>query len=478
MPLVRLAAGVALTPLLLLGACVLQPDYKRPPLDVAGAWDNTAAPATPALPSGAPWWTQLGDPAVDLLVAAGLADNPTLAEAAARVDQARAAQLVQDARRLPAIALSGSARRSRDRAAAGEAMANQTTAGIGADLSWELDLWGRVREGRAATESRVAAFTADAEAARLALIGDIVDATLALRACHLTLDLRDRDIASRQTELQVTRARLALGGIAPVAVATANSNLAAAQTDRIAQDEACRRLVDALVALTGEDGAAIRAVEPRGGGTAALPAPPAYAPEIPASVLIAHPAVVAAEREAAARWSEIGVARADRLPRIDLTAALSQQWIGALGASDGFLTRSVGAGLAGPLFDGGAGAADVRGAEARYREAAAKLDGVVRVVVRDIEDGLAAQQSAAARIETSAAALKSARMTLDANAARWRAGAIAQVELEESRRQFNRAQESAIAAAADRARAWVALVRRSGGVWTTSSNSERERGRP
>jgi NodT family efflux transporter outer membrane factor (OMF) lipoprotein len=471
---VRLAAGVALTPLLLLGACALQPDYRRPPLKVADAWDNTAATATPAVPPGDRWWTNLGDPAVDRLVAAGLADNPTLAEAAARVDQARAAQVVQAARRLPAVALSGSAQRSRDRAAPGEAAASQTTAGIGPSLSWELDLWGRVRESRVAAESRLAARTSDAEAARLALIGDIADTTLALRACHLTLDLRDRDIASRQTELAVTRARMALGGIAPVAVATANSNLATAQTDRIAQDEACRRLVDALVALTGQDGATIRAAAPRDAETAFLPAPPAFTPGIPASVLVGHPAIVAAEREAVARWSEIAVARADRLPRIDLTAALSQQWIRVLGTSDGFLTRSVGAGLTGPLFDGGAGAANVRGAEARYREAAAQLDGVLRIVVRDIEDALAAQQSAAARIETSRAALESARATLDANSERWRAGAIAQVELEESRRQFNRAQESAITAAADRARAWVALVRRSGGAWTATSTSQQE----
>lgn len=477
MPLVRLAAGVTLTPLLLLSACALQPDYKRPPLGSSRVWDNAPVASPTAAPSET-WWKQLGDPAVDQLVAAALADNPTLAEAVARVDQARAAQMVQHARRLPAVGLTGSAQRSRESAALGQAMASQTTAGIGANLSWEIDLWGRIRETRAAAESRVTAFTADAEAARLALIGDIADTTLALRACHLTLDLRDRDIASREIELQVTRARLALGAISPVALAAADSNLATARTDRITQDETCRRLVDALVALTGEDGATVRTLAPRQADVASLPTPPSFMPEIPAAVLADHPAVVAAEREVAARWSEIAVARAERLPRVDLTAALSQQWIQALGTSDGFLTRSVGAGLAGPLFDGGAGAANVDGADARYREAAAQLGGVVRTVARDIEDGLAAQQSAAMRIETSQAALTSARMTLDANAARWRAGAIAQVELEESRRQFNRAQESAITAAADRARAWVALVRLSGGAWTAPFAATSEKGRP
>jgi len=471
----RRISGVVAAPFALLGACALQPPYQPPALEVSRAW--TYAPSTPA-PS-APieresWWTLLGDPAVDRLVAAGLAGNPTLAEAAARVDQARAALSVQGARRLPSVALEGSASRARDRAGAGDTTTTQTSAALGVALSWELDLWGRVREGQNAARHRLAARDADAEAARLSIIGEIADTALALRACELTLDLRDRDIASRETELTVTRARLTFGSIAPVAVATAASNLASARTDRITQEETCRRLVDALVALSGLPAAEVRPLlsqAPQGpsntgdgvsAGGAQMPQPPPYAPALPAIVILRHPAVAAAEREVAARWSEIAVTRAERLPRVDLAAALSQQWIRALGSSASYVGRSIGAGLAGPLFDGGVGAASVSGAEASYREAVAQLEFAVRTAVRDVEDALAAQESAVARIETSADALEAARFTLAANTARWRAGSIAQVELEESRRQFNRAQESAITAAADRARAWVALVRRTG----------------
>jgi len=476
----RPIAGAAIAPFALLGACALQPPHQPPALEVSRAW--TYAPSTPA-PS-APieredWWTLLGDPPIDRLVAAGLAGNPTLAEAAARVDQARAALAVQGARRRPSVALDGSASRARDRAGAGDATTSQTSAALGATLSWELDLWGRVREGQNAARHRLAARDADAEAARLSIIGEIADTALALRACDLTLDLRDRDIASRETELAVTRARSTFGSIAPVAVATAASNLASAQTDRITQEETCRRLVDALVALSGLEAAEIRRLLPPNPQAATIagigpspsgaqmPQPPPYTPALPARVVLRHPGVVAAEREVAARWSEIAVARAERLPRVDLTAVLSQQWIRALGSSASYVGRSIGAGLTGPLFDGGAGAATVSASEASYREAVAQLGFAVRAAVRDVEDALAAQESARARIETSGDALEAARFTLQANTARWRAGSIAQVELEESRRQFNRAEESAIAAAADRARAWVALVRRTGSPWDT-----------
>src|SRR3546814_5222543 len=80
-----------------------------------------------------------------------------------------------------------------------------------------------------------------------------------------------------------------------------------------------------------------------------------------------------------------------------------------------------------------------------------------------VEDALAGQQSAQQRVVTSRQAVEAARAALRANEARWRAGAISMFELEDSRRQFNGAQESAIAAARDRAQAWVALVRAAGG---------------
>lgn len=453
----RLACGLALTPVVVLAGCALQPDYQRPPVKVAETW--TTAPPAPATFAGGDWWTQLNDEALDRLVAAGLEDNPTLAEAAARLDQARAALSAQDAGRGPTLSVNAGAQSARDRAGAGEATMNQSTASLGLGLAWELDLWGRVREGASAARYRLTASAAEADAARLSVVGEIADTTLALRACDAVTALRDLDIASRQAELEVTRARLALGSVPPVTLATALGDLAAARTERITQDEACRRRVNALAALSGLDGAEIRRLLASG---AVIAAPPPFAPALPATVLRDHPTIVAAEREVAARWSEVAVARADRLPRVDLAAALSGQWIRALGTGTSYGARSAGLSLTGPLLDGGAGAAGVRGAEARYREAVAQLAFSVRTLARDVEDALAAQQSALARVDTAQDGLRSAAFALDANSARWRVGAIAQIELEASRRQYARAQESAVTAAADRARAWVAVVRTTG----------------
>jgi NodT family efflux transporter outer membrane factor (OMF) lipoprotein len=483
--------ALALLPMLLTG-CATQPAYQKLGLNVASAWDNGAQPASTSSASDAVihgWWKTLGDPALDALVDAALIDNPTLGQAIARIQQAQATARVSDAQRLPQISLDGSATRARVGGAqtgSGGATTMQSIAASGATLGWELDLWGRLKETTRAAEGRLSARTADAEQVRLSLSGQIADAVLRLRACNFSLAVRDRDIVARELELAVMRERLSLGNVAPVEAANAASNLAAARTNRVAQQEACARLVNELVALAGRDASAIRmllgapeiriavlpptqtqtrrlAPIPDVDAGTIIPEPPPLTLALPAAILLEHPNVVAAEREAAARWAEIGVARADRLPRIDLVGLLTGNWIQVLGSASSFDTWSAGAELSGPLFDGGAGAANVRGAQARYREAAEALRAAVRAATRDVEDALAGQQSAQQRVITSHQAVQAARAALRANEARWRAGAISMFELEDSRRQFNAAQESAIAAARDRAQAWVALVQAAGG---------------
>jgi NodT family efflux transporter outer membrane factor (OMF) lipoprotein len=401
-----------------------------------------------------------------------------LAEAAARVDQAKAIFAVERAQRSPRIDVTASSARERvgiNGDSGGTATMWQSSAAIGPSLSWEIDLWGRVRENTLAAHRRLQARDADASDARLSIAAQVANNVLSLRACNLLLTIRDADIASRENELVIIRTRVRLGTLPPVDVAAAESNLATVRIDRIAQEEECRRTVDALVAVSGRPAREVQSlvagpVTPGGNDdlAAQMPSAPAIVPDLPATVLLTHPSVVVAEREVAARWSEIAVARAERLPRLDLTAVLTGQWIRAFGSTDSFVTGSAGLGVSAPLFDGGAGAAGVARADASYREAVATLDATIRQAVRDIEDGLAAQDSALRRADVSRSALSAARFALRANEARRRAGSIGAYELEDSRRQLNRAQEGAIVAARDRAQAWVELVRRSSSAVETS----------
>jgi len=496
---------LALMPILLTG-CAVQPAYQRPDLNAAPAWDNVAQQAasnSPAVDVAIDaWWEILRDPAIDALVEAALIDNPTLGQAVARIDQAGATARASDAQRLPQVSVDGSITRAQTGGAqtgSGALTATQSTAALGPGLSWELDLWGRLKETTLAANSRLGARTADAAQTRLSLSGQIADAILRLRACYFSLAVRDRDIAARELELGVTRERLSLGNVAPIEAANAVSNLATARTDQISQQEACARIVNELVALGGREASSVRTLvrAPAGSpvvlpspltkrntlapiqnvdASTIIPEPPPLALALPATILLRHPNVVAAEREAAARWAEIGVARADRLPRINLVGLLTGNWIRMLGSASSFDTWSVGAELSGPLFDGGSGAANVRGAQARYREALDALRSAIRAATQDVEDALVGQQSAQQRVITSRQAVEAAQYALRANEARWRAGAISMFELEDSRRRFNGAQENTIVAARDRAQAWVALVRAAGGQFSVQAASPAESG--
>jgi outer membrane protein TolC len=183
---------------------------------------------------------------------------------------------------------------------------------------------------------------------------------------------------------------------------------------------------------------------------------------LPAGLLLAHPDIRSAEHEAAAAWAEIGAARAARWPRVNLAGALSGLWMGAMGASADFTTWSIGPALQLPLFDGGAGAAGVDAAEARYREAAARLEERVRNTVREVEDALGNLAAARSRQTSAARSLHTAATQFAVSEARLDAGAINRLEHEDALRQIASSRESEIRARSELTRAWIALVKASG----------------
>jgi outer membrane protein TolC len=229
------------------------------------------------------------------------------------------------------------------------------------------------------------------------------------------------------------------------------------------------------VALSGKDAGTVRRLIAPSSGTPVdstaqsfMPMAPAVVAKLPAAVLARHPAVVSADREAEAAWADIGVAKANRLPRLNLAAALTGEWLSAAGLGQNFVTWSLGPTLSGTLFDGGAGAANVSAAEARYRRALATLDNTLRTTVQDVENALAAQTSAEARVRSAGDGLTAARTLLTTSEAQWRSGATSLLDLEDSRRQFATSRDAVITARRDQAQSWVALVKATGGAVTFS----------
>ncbi|WP_095068661.1 efflux transporter outer membrane subunit [Pseudomonas sp. Irchel 3A18] len=459
--------------LLSLSACSLQPDYVKPEIQGPAKWSVEAEQQSRSVPAMTEnWWQSLGDEAINTLTEAAFKDNPTLLQAVTRIDEARANLGVSTAAKMPTIDMDASATREQSRntsPASSSTTALSRSASAGPTFSWEIDLFGRVRESVEASRSRLDARTADAASTRLTLSTDVADNVLKLRACENSRRVLTEDIASREKTLQLTRLRLNSGFAAATDEARILSGLATSRTNLANQQEQCARQVNALVALTGDSPEKIRNLVGISGPLADseavfMPRAPEAEPVMPAIVLTEHPDIISAEREVAAAWADIAVARANRLPRIDLAAALTGQWIRAGGSSLNFNTWSLGPSLTGTLFDGGEGAANVSVAEARYRRAVSSLQSTLRTTVHDVENAIAAQASAKSRVMSTSEGVTAARTTLKSSDDQWKVGAVSLFELEDSRRQFASAQDAEISARRDQAQAWISLIKATGGA--------------
>jgi NodT family efflux transporter outer membrane factor (OMF) lipoprotein len=482
----RFTASLLIPLLVAMAGCSTQPPYAANAISAPTAWSAIQQKDPSEATANVQWWRQLHDPTIDALTGAALADNPTLAQAMAHVDEARAQLGVSSAQRLPTLSVNAGSTRSRSlNTDSSDASTRTTTAtSVGIGPSWELDLFGRIRNSVEASERKLDARDADARAAHLSLTSQIASQVLALRACEFSSMVLAEDIDSREKTLQLTRRRVTTGFVAPIEEARAISGLATARTSLAARRQECARSANALVALSGQPLDTVRALvfvplsaslpaaigrDTQFGIDSVMPVAPRARLSLPAEVLAAHPSVVSAEREVAAAWAEIGVARAERLPRLDLSAALSGQWLHAAGTTLDYTAWLAGPALVGSLFDGGRGAASVAATEARYRGAVAALRIAVRSAAQETEDALAAVASSDERRLTTHEAVVAARLVLEATEARWRAGAVSLFELEDARRQFAAAQDSAITAAQDSGQAWISLVRASGNAAVTET---------
>lgn len=441
-----------------LSACSVQPAREPLAVDGPARWAAAADRVAPAA-AQVDWWRTLQDPAVDALVEAAERDAPTLDQAAARVAQARASLAGADATRQPHLDGSVQASRGSSLSSFPILIENQLSASL--SPSWEIDLFGRLRHGQDAARARLDAQRADARLARLSLEATIADTVLLRRACALTLARQRDTVRSSETTLSLTAIKQQAGFAAPLEVARSRTSVGEARSALVGTEGQCRQYTQTLADLAGLDAPATEALLARPGPleTTPLPEVPALQPALPAVVLAQHPALLGAQRTADAAWEDIGAARAARLPSLNLSSLLSASWIQLGALQQSINTWSLGATLAGPIYDGGAGAANVAAARGRYDEAVAVLRQTLRDTVRDVELALIAGSSASDGVREAAATLVAAQDLFRASEAAQQAGRLSLFDLELARSALLSAQTSLIAAQRDRARAWVALIK-------------------
>ncbi|MCI3180948.1 RND transporter [Caulobacter sp. CCUG 60055] len=464
----RADLAVAAAVAALLSACSSAPPY-RPPVVAppaafkeAGPW-TPAAPEAGAAPRGA-WWRVYGDPTLDDLEARAAKANPGLAAAVAAYDQARAYAAQARAGLLPELDGAGSAVRNHRSDHAPLRVGgpdDYSNIQVGASLSYEIDLWGRVRGQVAAAGAQAQASAADLESVRLSLQAELADDYLALRGLDAQEKLLVDTVAAYQRALELTEIRHAGGAATAMDVGRAQTQLSTAKA-QVSDVAAQRALYEhAIAALVGEPASSF-ALAPR----QARLTQPRVPVGAPSALLQRRPDVAAAERRAAAANAQIGVAQAARFPALTLSGSAGWQ---SAGGVDLFSAPNtfwmLGPQLAGAIFDAGRRKAGVEAARAAYEQAAQTYRGAMLAAFRGVEDQMALSNKLADEAKDQDDAVAAARRTEALAMTRYRQGAANYLEVVTAQTAALQAERSALALETRRLQASVDLVRALGGGW-------------
>lgn len=354
------------------------------PAESAGVARPAAAELTLDATQDLAWLTLLNDPALVELVRTALANNRELRVAVARVREYRAQLGVARAELFPQLSANGTA--STNQSIFGAFPPQKFDAvRITADLSWELDFWGKLRRQGQAARFDYAARESDQRATVLSLVSDVATAYLELRELDEDQRIAEETLASRRATLSLAEQRFAQGLISELDVRQFEAEVAE-PAGRVA--EFARRRVqkeNQLRLLLGEDPGAIT----RGGPLASVVHAVTVPDSIPSTLIMRRPDVRRAEQEWAAATARIGVAIGNRLPRVSITGQYGTQrpdFSGLFGSQAEVYTLQGGISI--PLFTGGRLVNQERAARARAEQGQARYEQAVLSALREANDAL------------------------------------------------------------------------------------------
>ncbi len=465
------AAGFAALASVLAG-CNFAPDYHRPEIATSESFKEangqewrSAQPAD-ALVRGN-WWSVFNDPDLDALEAKVADANQDLKAAVARYDQAKAASAIARSQYYPTVSANGTPTRQQ----LSTTIANPRPVSVyndylvNLDFSYEVDLWGRVRNMVANAEATEQASAGDLASLDLSTHAELASDYYTLRGDDAQQAVLDRTVAAFQKAYDLTVNRHNGGAVAEADVDQSETQLESAKTQ--AADVRLRRsqLEHAIAILIGVPPAELSIPSK----PLAMVSPPIVGPGLPSALLERRPDVAAAERRANAANANIGVARAAFFPQLNLNV------IGGFESATGaqlFSTASklwtLGAMASAPLFDGGQRNAVTDQAIAQYDEAAANYRQSVLDAFRDVEDNLAALHQLQSEGDSQARAVAAAERAVNQAQLRYTGGLVTYLEVATTQSTALQNELSAADIAARRMTASVALIKALGGGWRTS----------
>ncbi len=456
----RAAAFAAMA--MLFTGCVVGPDCKRPTVAAPATWKE-AAVTTNAPVLSPEWWQIFTDAELNSLEAQAVAANQDLKRAIARVTEARALARVSKAERYPSISAGGAHSRDRHSENRDNVPPKLKTDDFSAsfDLSYELDLWGRVRRSVEAASADAAAVATDLQVVLLTLTADIARNYQLLRSLDNEKLVIEATIALRKDAVQLQSTRFQAGLINEVDVTRARTELANVEAELHAITRSRAQVEHALAVLCGQPPASFTVV-----AKATAVVPPEIPAGLPSELLQRRPDVVAAEHNLDAANARIGVAKATFFPTIKLTGAAGFA-SADLGALVDWPSRiaSFGPSISLPVFQGGRNRANLKAAEARYEQNVATYRGSVLNAFREVEDSLSDLATLAAQAEAVTRALTSARDTAALANQRYQQGLSSYLDVVDAQRAALQAERQDTRLRGQRAVSTILLAKALGGGW-------------
>lgn len=473
-----LAAPLWLAAPILLSGCAVGPDYRpksAPELGVPDAWSVTAAPTAEDLTR---WWRSFDDPVLGQLVEQAAASNLDLAQAVARLRQAREALVISRADLLPS--LSGSAGYSRTEPVRGGATVVDVGGGqtittgsggrgnfsLGLDASYQADLFGGVRRSVESSRAQYEGAGFDYATTLLSVQSEVARNYVLARAYQAQLANAKDSLAIQDDNLEIAGFRVQAGLVSSVDVEQARASRAqtAAQVPQIEQQYTAA--VSRIAVLTGQ---APGTLKPMLAQVRPIPAGPGgIAAGIPADVLRQRPDVRAAERNLAATTAQIGVAKAQLFPALNIGGSLDSNAARAGSLLD-TITGGLFASVSQAIFNAGRIDAQVRSSRAAADGAFAAYKSSVLTALEDVENAIVALQTAQERERQFAIAFDAANASALLARSQYRSGLTDFTTLNTQESALISARNGLVQARADKATTLIALYTALGGGWDSTT---------
>ncbi|HEY7204419.1 MAG TPA: efflux transporter outer membrane subunit [Methylomirabilota bacterium] len=424
---------IVVVALVALGGCMIGPNFQQPKVSVAPGWQETGDQRVSTAPASyRDWWKAFGDPALDRLVEQAYRENLSLRQAGARVLQARAQLGVAVGEIFPQTQQGvGSLQyvRTSDRAPTSSAFNGSFAywqSQIGAQATWELDFWGRIRRGIESADANLLATLADYDNTLVTLTADVANAYIAYRTAEERIRIAGENVEIQEQTLKIVEAKFTYGTVTQLDVEQARTALLNTRATVPALEAQLRQARDALSVLLGmppSDLADFLTGPPR------IPvSPPQVIVGIPADLLRRRPDLRSAELQAAAQSAQIGVAKADLLPAFSLIGnlVLLSTDLGTFRLSDMFRWGSrqvqVGPSVQWNILNYGQLSNNVRAQDARFQQLLLAYQQAVLVAQQDVQDNLVAFLRAQDRADLLARSVTSSRRAVDLAVLQYREG--------------------------------------------------------